>query len=696
MTKVLTAIALFALFSNSAFPGAEEAWSEFENYFATNGVSENSLQMVGQLEQLVEKEIELEVDKGKNSKDDDEKEESELNLVFLKEAKKHIQKSYNKSLPSAFRLEHFMISKRILYSVKSKNFSGDKKTDVVIEILLRNKMSIKNIKKEDRDKAIGLELAKLEASDLFDVKNNNFYSEESLSKLSPYTLSELDIHDQHIFWYSERKLKSEKLDSWSYLENFFTNHANLKVKKKNKDFKGSYNLEKARKVLFYSNMKDTATSAKINTKDIYGGKWKLKWGTETHTEVVANRLYTKLGAKFTDLVYAGKPGYAGHILILEGDDSSCESIRSFSYLKKCLLESVYNFNIEVYTLHHGVIDNGNLNKIFGHLKDEEKNLEKVQDLTKFLGKEFVTFKTSMVEYKFEEGYHRGGPISLSHLGAKEDRVKRGLFLFNSWIRNYDAKDDNARSVVVEDFQGEDKKYLEFYHDLGASLGPNGRSGLFNELDEGKDYISYGSSLIYKDGLSKFITLPGNSRIFFPGLLAYRPESWEQATFSDLRWMARKITKLSRKDLEEIVKLTYLPSFSQRVFVDKLLKRRDRIAEVFDLSVADPVKEEFNFSFNILSDEERAKAAKMFGLPENELHAMALKSGIINVKKKKFIDHVVKDGKISSCQHSAIVNLLEKYHFPEGISRKQKKKQDDKALPLCEFLEVKKAPFPHHH
>jgi hypothetical protein len=55
---------------------------------------------------------------------------------------------------------------------------------------------------------------------------------------------------------------------------------------------------------------------------------------------------------------------------------------------------------------------------------------------------------------------------MSARGVRSDRAKRGLAVFTYWIHNKDAKDDNNKGLV----DAADATYVEYMHDMGASLG----------------------------------------------------------------------------------------------------------------------------------------------------------------------------------------------------------------------------------
>jgi hypothetical protein len=60
------------------------------------------------------------------------------------------------------------------------------------------------------------------------------------------------------------------------------------------------------------------------------------------------------------------------------------------------------------------------------------------------------------------------------------------------------------------------------------------------------------------------------------------ENYREATFSDLKWMARKIVKLSREDISEILSYGKFPTEVQVLLTEKLIARQKQLAEVLGL------------------------------------------------------------------------------------------------------------------
>ncbi|OIQ15861.1 MAG: hypothetical protein BM556_16295 [Bacteriovorax sp. MedPE-SWde] len=67
------------------------------------------------------------------------------------------------------------------------------------------------------------------------------------------------------------------------------------------------------------------------------------------------------------------------------------------------------------------------------------------------------------------------------------------------------------------------------------------------------------------------------------ILPHDTEANFNATVNDLKWMANKLKKLTRKDFEVIVKDAYFPEVVAKILVEKLIARRNNILEIVDVT-----------------------------------------------------------------------------------------------------------------
>ena len=267
-----------------------------------------------------------------------------------------------------------------------------------------------------------------------------------------------------------------------------------------------------------------------------------------------------------------------------------------------------------------------------------------------------------------------GPVASSTLGATEDRVARGLLVFNMWINNIDCKDDNAKSVMFEDDNTREKIYVEYQHDLGSSMGNPGQTGKVNGLKN-----------------SSFVTANKTSNTLeFNQWLLYRPIAWEKATFADAMWMAKKIATIRKSDLEEVFSYSLWPDFLQQTFVRKMQVRRNAILQEFGLTNLIPAGEdqipEVNIKVSLKTLQDRQAAASKYNINLHALNKMLQNANLLNnvEGRSAYVDVLVRKSRINNCEKSAIVNLLEKGPNPSGIERRIKRSRDDKPLMDCTF------------
>ena len=589
---------------------------------------------------------------------------------------------------------HYMSALRALYSMESESLVQEIWKMKLSELKLlasRLDTDIPYVRKEDRNKPVGALAAHQEASSLVDPRSGSVVSTSQLAQMSVEEISKLDLPEDHLSWLSDASMKRER-PSWTRFEaSLEANHGQEVVKdivkklKKEAEKEGRrfdpetekvepYALHKARKVLFLSKLKSTGTSAKVNTKDAYGQDWKLKWGNETQSEPIANRLIIRLGAKFADLVYANKAGRDGVVLVLEDKKTagSCEHINSYEILRKCLLTSVYEMDVSPYVLERGVLTSSNIDAVLRNMP--ETQLKKYEKQT-LIGREFLTFKESQTEFRSDDTQLRGGATAWSSLGALNDRGIRGNLLFQVFISNIDQKDENTRSVVLKNFKGcADPCYIEYSSDMGASFGKPSMSMLINNLGTGRDFM-------VRDLIRDSIKIKQ--------FMLFRPAAWDVATFADHLWMARKIVSLKKTELEFAVSSSLWPDYMQKALVSILQQRRNHIAKVFDIEelIAEDEREldDLDVAIPLKTRSDRELAARKYGLNVVDIES-ALK-GVRRLAKNgtsNWTDKPVVNGKVSPCSYSLISNLLEKRWYPSGLSRRQFRGNDSVAMSACEF------------
>ncbi len=498
--------------------------------------------------------------------------------------------------------------------------------------------------------------------------------------ISPKATSELgklDISKDNPGWLTREEIKARGKDAkahWSTLEKdieSMVQNSDEKLKK--------FSLKKAMRVMIYDKTKDTSTSAKIDVKDQYGLSWKLKWGDEMQTEVIANRIYMAAGGRFQDLVYTFGPGFSrekGTILIFDPKnttpETACKSngqdvvVTNYQTLATCLQNSPYKLKLAPYLLGGGQL--GDFDEVLKNVK-EALGDNKVNGLETY---HFVMFRESMVEFQ-GDGLIRGGPIALNNQDAEEDRVLKGSALFNMWIANHDVKDDNAKGYLIRD--GKNSKgytYVEAQHDLGMSMGSMTSAGQFNSLSD------------------KFISEPytfnGKDYRRFTEPIIYLPEAWKKMTYADLAWMAKNILDVTPEDIRWAIEQTNWPEFMRNTALVKLLKRQAQIAEVFGNSkaktaidsVVSHYSQEYKLKAQLVGDKVQLTASLGGNSVDTKEVVDATDLNAINEELKNFLfregknsveEVLMRDGAVVACKPSEnrLQNALVKYLSPSGYS-----------------------------
>jgi hypothetical protein len=570
----------------------------------------------------------------------------------------------------------FAALKSLLYSMRSE-VRGEQGTCLIADIVrLLGNMSLKipYLSPQDRARPLTPDQAALEAANLVDPRTGTEYSDPvGLSGLSPEHVAELDVRRDDYLWHDEiglSALKARHGTAWRALE------ARTETRV-SEALHAPYSLSEARRILLFRGIRSTATTAKIDTEDLHGQGWKVKWGEEVHAEPIANHLYVELGGKFADLVYANKGGPADLVLVMNESDprrgETCESIATLDQLKHCLRVSKYKFDVSAHVVSHGVISESTLR--------EEPFASASGPTADLIGREFVTFNESLVEFQSgADGFEPLGAAPMSSSGARSHRAKRGLAVFTYWIHNKDAKDANSKGVI----DVASSTYVEYIHDMGASQGSLKYSGNPNLLKVGDDFVRRRSD-----------------NVKFSSNMLYLPKAFDAATYADAVWMVRKITGLSREDILAAVATTRWPDFQQDVVASRLIARRNAIARAFEVdasmtfdatptvvslrTAADRLAAVTRYQLSIATqgDAEKAKA-----LLEEFMGAsgIVMRDGLAEFEDRTTESTGESEEMVletTKCKRSILVAWLERTIHPAGLSRRLYRRADDKPLKACQ-------------
>lgn len=502
---------------------------------------------------------------------------------------------------------------------------------------------------EDPTAKVGRGKGAKEANNLVDPNDSTrFVTARQMDGMTRAQVADLDIPANHPMWKTEAQ-RAENPDGFASQEAWLERMATADLKKAGIDV--PYSLKQASKVVFFSKLRDAATSPKIGVVDAFGNDMGLKWGEETATEPVVNRLFTRLGLKFTDLV-DNHVGEDAPKLILPAD--AADGPTTVDAFVSTMKASAYDFNAKPHIKDSCVITEANVDAI---MKDLHDGAPVTRDA--LIGRTMIRFKESMTEAKHSAN-GRAGPVPLHRDADKNDRVHRGMQLAYMWFHLSDNKEDNHRYAFPKGFDGaKGRSAVAFVHDTGSGLGGASRSGMLNDL--------------HVDGkfLRKEFGLLGNNLVSSEFQL-YRAGAWEQETVSDLLWMAKKIVSISQAEIRECAEFSQWPDFMKDVLVWRLAKRRDIIAEEFGLKVADPAGEPPTVKVPLTTRSDREAAAKRFDLPLDQLE-----SRLRDAKKldQPFTDTLVDDGELKEADDTILIGLLRDTHYPTGLVNRTNRRED---------------------
>lgn len=386
--------------------------------------------------------------------------------------------------------------------------------------------------------------ARREASNLVNPETGEFHTHDELESLirAGFDISTLDPPDESPFWRAKRDIAAVDI-----IENYFGggDPVHQGIASEFPPFRGAefkfdklhLTQSKPKIDVFFADA-DCAALTKKNQAHCRQ-KVKLKFGMETHADPPANALLSALG--FNVDVSAHLKDVRVHL----GNESLRDVERDWI----------------------GYFDR---QRVHTYIPLESVLKEKRVDPDAGERDATLVFHETVAELKPPESL-RIGYFSFSWGMAQQMREARALFLFNAWIANSDMKDEENNKVVLRrDASGHFRMYL-VQQDLGHSLGavlPERPAAFSWDLVE-TDFVAKAFGWARGSIELNYIDLQEN------GLL-------ENATYADLKWMARRIAQLTRAQIEAAMGLGHWPGGIAQLYTEKLINRRNQLVTAFGL------------------------------------------------------------------------------------------------------------------
>ncbi|MEM1440718.1 MAG: hypothetical protein AAGF67_00145 [Verrucomicrobiota bacterium] len=585
------------------------------------------------------------------------------------------------------RKEACHVAIRTLYSVFSDQFLGKKDFDPydrtkreqnqVIKAFVfraeRNRTRFYDAK--EKGSWIGPWGAKKEATNLVDPNcPERFLEPKDFVRLTHEEVSRLDISPTNPMWHTHAVMACRP-NTWHHIESWVEAEVSKELLDK-KSFREDYpdfhySLHAAQRVLFWDDIKVTATSPKVDVLDAFDQEWKLKWGEESVIEPVANRLRLLAGSRFSDLTYANVGG-GSHLLILPSalqKDMYPDKVMPLtqSDFVREMKESRYDFNAEPFILSSGVITEDNKDVILSSLPEEALKPFRKKRL---VGRTWIRFRESMVEAKHDV-VNSGGPITTNSDVASQDRALRQSMVAAFWMADVDVKEDNHRAVWTRNFAGRSgDQYLEYFHDPGSSLGGARRSGEVNRLN-------------YRYGTGDFLWLgPLEMSLYSDSFQIYRPGAWDHVTFADQLSGVRHLARITKAEICKAMSYSYMPDFYQESLAWRLIKRRDLLAKMYDVPLRDgPAGEAPTIEVPLTTRADRKAAASRYRIPLSEIENDLVRTGYLDPKNRSsdttepFLDVLAKKATIQPYHETVLSGIIRDYQNPSGFIERMNRFND---------------------
>ena len=306
-------------------------------------------------------------------------------------------------------------------------------------------------------------------------------------------------------------------------------------------------------VILFDELSYEGSAPKIKALDLdLDNEWSLKWGDEVHTDVLGSRIFAALGYDVDHPYFYGENKLT---LVFDGS----RSVKNYSQLRDSIY-AIYKMDLNPFVTTQGKIT--------------EAMAEENQKLKSFVGFEFVRFKKCAIEGR-PDRVKRIGSFVPDQLQNYQRKELRAALLVHAFIGNWDTREENTLLTTVH--EGDYKYHISAaFSDLGTSFGVavnyfpgDFKVGLVNEFP-------WEVATIHKNEVR--LNNPINSIL----------KPYEQATYSDLYWMATKIAALTDSILLDMIDEAGWPKPIATLYFHKLASRRASILNAFQIEDKHPI------------------------------------------------------------------------------------------------------------
>lgn len=187
-------------------------------------------------------------------------------------------------------------------------------------------------------------------------------------------------------------------------------------------------------------------------------------------------------------------------------------------------------------------------------------------IERIAGENAVYIKNANLEaYPDDDKYRKLGPFRMGDNGLGNRREYRAMVLLNALISLQDQFEYQSRVDAYRNNKKSLWQPLYFIADIGQSLGiPTwGNTGTANE---------YTWEFTWTDD--------NEVKLFWVSI--FNSRTWEKTTYSDVKWLARRVAQLKTKQIDAMVKASGLPDPVAAIYAEKIKSRINKMIKDFDL------------------------------------------------------------------------------------------------------------------
>ena len=284
---------------------------------------------------------------------------------------------------------------------------------------------------------------------------------------------------------------------------------------------------------------------------------------------------------------------------------------TFTYMAKVLGQDGRAFRLTASRFSHGMLLRAGLMRKLGFFVPSPRYYKKL--VIQFKSREEIEGKCKIVpETQVQEC--SGGFIDRAQSAMTSD--------FN--LRKWSTVDYSKNQVIMSEvvLEPQETAYLDLHWGFLPAANDPRASGIIANLNKGRAFRSMLAALILVDvpeSVNRFSAKAGALQGGFVNLTHASTPTFKMTTYEDVRWLVRRMSRLTESDLRELIRYADIPSEIDEVVYRKIVYRLANLHELFDLPV--PPLKKLPLRFDTASRVKEGKVAVEYveGCPHRWSH-----------------------------------------------------------------------------